>query len=138
MFRCQVCDAESLEGVGPEENLCPECARPALVWDTAELPDWNPFIRTVLASIIEESPLLMLHHRHAMRMRHGFAPYKCRHTLEEVAEALSMTRERVRQIDMYYVEGELGRRLDRLGEMSQQMSESVEERRRGRSDASDD
>jgi hypothetical protein len=91
-----------------------------------------------LASIIEQSPLLMLHHRHAMRMRHGFAPYKCRHTLEEVAEALSMTRERVRQIDMYYVKGELGRRLDRLGEMSQQMLESVEERRRGRSDASDD
>jgi hypothetical protein len=119
MFRCQVCDAESLEGLGPDENLCPECTRPALIWATAELPDWNPLIRTVLASIIEQSPRLMDSHRHAMRMRHGFAPYKRRHTYEEVAEESSLPRERVRQIDMWHVQGELGRRLDRLGEMSQ-------------------
>jgi len=128
MFKCQACSTETPEGTGPDQNLCPECDQPYLVWDEAELPDWNPVIRCILSNIIEESRLIQHHHRWAMRMRHGFAPYKQHHTYDEVSEETHLTRERVRQLDQLYVIGELYRRLPRLSEVSEQAEAWFDER----------
>jgi len=116
-FECLACGARSDEGEGLDGNLCPECSEYYLDAIKPELlMHWGRDIRRVLCTIIQETPRLMDHHRPMMRMLHGFAPYHEIHTLEEVAEEFDFPRERIRQLDLLHVRGELNRRMTRLYE----------------------
>lgn len=73
--------------------------------DGSELPE-NQLLQIDLHRRIEESISSLLPERNSeiVKMRYGFGEYDRPHTLEEVGEHFSVTRERVRQIADKYIE----------------------------------